>query len=105
MSEFDARLSNRLTPRRRQSKLFVDWYNQHRPHAALRGRTPDEAYHRLRPAHRRPRAEPRPDWPRSSRCAAPQTLVAGAPGARIELHIEFIRGEHSLPVVTLRRVA
>lgn len=45
------------------------WYNGHRPHTRLRGRTPDEVYHGLRPACDAPRFEPRPRWPPQSPCA------------------------------------
>jgi putative transposase len=49
----------RRTYFRRELNHFFAWYNEHRPHAALAGRTPDELYFRLRPAIRRPRLEPR----------------------------------------------
>jgi transposase InsO family protein len=58
------------------------WYNAHRPHASLAGRTPDEVYHRKRAANHQPRFEPRPRWPRASGCAKPVMLVKGAPGVR-----------------------
>ena len=90
---------------RRELLLFADWYNDHRPHMTLAGRTPTEVYENQRPAHRKPRTEPRPDWPRRSRCAQPQTLVAGNPGDRFKLHIEHSKGRRHLPVVTLRRAA
>jgi hypothetical protein len=38
----------------------LDWYNQHRPHSTLGGKTPDEVYFQRFPANRRPRIEPRP---------------------------------------------
>jgi transposase InsO family protein len=99
-----------LIPLRRASfrnelQRFVAWYNEHRPHSALDGCTPDEVYHDLPPANRRPRCEPRPKWPRRSRCAKPQTLVAGQPGARFSLTIDFVQGRQHLPVVSLLRAA
>ncbi|MEX0715727.1 MAG: DDE-type integrase/transposase/recombinase, partial [Planctomycetaceae bacterium] len=90
---------------RREVDCLVYWYNEHRPHAALDGATPHEFYHGLNLASRLPRIEPRPDWPRPSPCAAPQTLVAGRPGERCELEIEFVAGRRHLPVVTLKRAA
>jgi hypothetical protein len=54
---------------------------------ALRGRTPDEVYHDVRPANREPRFEPRPHWPRRSSCAAPVMLVKGRPGVRLEMEV------------------
>ena len=90
---------------RSELNLFVDWYNKQRPNSALDGCTPNEVYHGLRPANRRPRCEPRPAWPRSSKCAKPQTLVAGQPGTEFTLAIHFVDGRQHLPVVTLKRAA
>ena len=84
---------------------FFAWYNMHRPHTTLVGRTSDEVYFRLRPANRRPRIEPRTRWPRSAPCAKPRTLIAGQPGDRFTLHVEFHEGRKHLPVVTLKRAA
>lgn len=84
---------------------FSTWYNAHRPHAALEGSTPNEVYFRLRPANRRPRLEPRARWPRSSPCAGPRTLIAGQPGDRFTLEVDFIGGRRHLPVVSLKRAA
>ena len=90
---------------RQELKLLIHWYNAHRPHSALSGCTPNEVYHELRPANRRPRCEPRSRWPRKSRCAVPQTLVAGQPGTDFTLKIDFVAGRRHLPIVTLRRAA
>jgi putative transposase len=84
---------------------WIDWYNEHRPHSSLGGRTPNEVYFGRFPAHRRPRIEPRPHWPRGSPCARPQVLVAGRPGARFHVEVERINGQVHLPVVRLRRAA
>ncbi|MBX3413911.1 MAG: DDE-type integrase/transposase/recombinase [Pirellulales bacterium] len=89
----------------REVRFFIEWYNAHRPHVALGGRTPDEVYYRRFPAHRRPRFEPRTRWPRGAPCARPWALTRGRPGARLELEIEFLGGGKHLPVVTLRRAA
>jgi hypothetical protein len=97
-------------PLRRQSfqrelALFVGWYNEHRPHSALGGKTPDEVYCRRFPNCRKPRFEPRSRWPRGSPCTAPWALVRGSPGARLELLVEFHGGRRHLPIVRLNRVA
>jgi putative transposase len=99
-----------LVPQRRavfamELTHFLTWYNRCRPHAALGGRTPDEVYFRLRPANRRPRLEPRNRWPRRSPCAGPQTLVAGQPGDRFTLEVDFCGGVRHLPIVSLKRAA
>ena len=52
---------------RKQCVHFFDWYNEHRPHSTLNGKTPDEVYFQTKhPANRMPRIEPRKDWPRGS---------------------------------------
>jgi len=84
---------------------YTAWYNEHRPHTALGGATPNEVYFGRRPANRAPRFEPRPRWPRGSPCARPQVLIKGRPGVRIELVVRFEARRKHLPVVTLRRVA
>ncbi len=46
---------------RRELTSYLVWYNEHRPHNTLKGRTPHEVCLRLRPANRRPPIEPRLD--------------------------------------------
>lgn len=94
-----------LAALRQELALYFAWHNEHRPHTWLRGATPDEVYHSRRWASRMPRFEPRPRWPRRSRCASPQTLVRGQPGIRLELDVGHHRGRQHLPVVTLRSAA
>ncbi len=84
---------------------FLSWYNEHRPHRTLRGKTPNEVYFRLRQANGRPRIEPRKRWPRRSPCAGPRTLVAGQPGDRFKLQVDFHDGKRHLPIVSLKRAA
>jgi len=90
---------------RQELSAIVQWYNRHRPHEYLGGKTPDEVYYAQFPANRRPRFEPRAAWPRASPCARPQTLVKGQPGARLTLEIRFHRGRRHLPIVMLKRAA
>jgi len=90
---------------RQQVHSHAEWYNQHRPHTFLCGRTPNEVYFKRRPANRAPRLEPRPRWPRGSPCAKPQTLIKGKPGVRFELAVTFEGGRKHLPVIALSRVA
>jgi transposase InsO family protein len=95
----------RLTLMQRELALFVSWYNGHRPHSRFAAATPDEIYHRRRPAGRSPRFEPRPRWPRRSPCASPQALIRGQPGARLLLDVRYLAGRRHLPIVALKRVA
>lgn len=95
----------RLDQFRHEILSVVDWYNEHRPHTTLAGQTPNAVYFERKPSQRKPRIEPRPHWPRPSLCTRPQTLVAGQPGDRFELHIELFNSKRHLPLVTLRRAA
>ena len=90
---------------RRELNSFIAWYNEHRPHATLEGKTPNEVYFHLRPANRRPRIEPRRRWPQSAPCAKPRTLIAGQPGDRFTLQVGFQNGKRHLPIVLLKRAA
>jgi transposase InsO family protein len=90
---------------RRELAAIFSWYNEHRPNTALAGSTPNEVYFRRRHANRRPRLEPRERWPRRSPCARPQTLVAGQPGDRFRIRVDFHEGRPYLPIVSLRRAA
>ncbi len=87
----------------RELNLATGWYNSHRPHTWLGGKTPDEVYQGEFPANRRPRFEPRPRWPRGSPCARPWALVRGSPAHRFELKVKFFNGRKHLPVVSLVR--
>jgi len=90
---------------RRELSLFVDWFNEQRPHAGLAGAAPDEIYFLRLPAHRRPRFEPRARWPRNARCARPQAPVRGRPGVNLALDVALMVGRAHLPIVTLTRAA
>ncbi|UCE59913.1 MAG: transposase [Phycisphaerales bacterium] len=90
---------------RRELTSFFAWYNEHRPHTTLEGKTPNEVYFRQRPASRRPRIEPREQWPRRASCARPRTLVAGQPGDDFTLEVHFHDGRRHLPIVSLKRAA
>jgi hypothetical protein len=85
--------------------LIVDWYNEHRPHATLGGRTPNEV-HFSRPAtNEQPRIEPRKGWPRGSPCAKPQVAVNGNPGDAMVIELDCLENRRHLPVIRVRRVA
>jgi hypothetical protein len=90
---------------RQEIACYIGWYNQHRPHSGLQGRTPDELYHDMRPANLRPRFEPRSSWPRGSPCASPQVSIIEKPGSKLVLKIGFYEGRKHLPVIELKRAA
>jgi transposase InsO family protein len=85
-------------------EFFFHWYNEHRPHTTLEVRTPNEVYHDLPPACQEPRLEPRPGWPPSSPCAAPEVPVRSTRGA-VHLQIGFLHRRKHLPIVTLSHAA
>ena len=89
----------------REIDAIAAWYNGHRPHTWLGGKTPDETYYGTYPANRCPRFEPRSRWPRGSPCAKPWAVVKGKAGARLELDVTFHVGRKHLPIVRLRRAA
>ncbi|MBI2373533.1 MAG: transposase [Deltaproteobacteria bacterium] len=102
-----------ITPLRRDEararwSRYFDWYDEHRPHEALNGRTPNEVYHARAPANEAPRHEPRPRWPEHARtpCARPlATARVGLAPKRLELVVRHLDDERTLPVVELKRAA
>ena len=89
----------------REIGLIGDWYNEHRPHEALGGKTPDEMYFSRPAANQQPRFEPRERWPRGSPCARPQVDVEGEPGDPVILEIDCLEGRRHLPILRARRAA
>jgi hypothetical protein len=91
--------------------VYVRWFNEHRPHTYLRGRTPNEVYFGRKPANEQPRLEPRLEYPQDAWCASPpaggspQTSVRGRRGVRLALEVSHFEGKRHLPVVALRRAA
>ena len=98
-------IPHRREDMRRELGLYLDWFNRHRPHEYLLGRTPNEVYHALPAANEAPRIEPRPHWPRGAPCAAPAAPVAGKVGRKVELVVSYHAGRKYLPVIRLKRVA
>ena len=90
---------------RREMAAIAEWYNQHRPHMTLGGKTPNEVYEANFPANRKPRIEPRSGWPRGSPCARPWAIVGGTPGQRFNTIVTFHAKRRHLPIVTLKRAA
>jgi hypothetical protein len=85
--------------------IDIDWYNEHRPHGTLDGKTPNEVHYSRPAAHEQPRFEPRKKWPRGSSCAAPQVGVDGDPGDPLIFEIDCLDGRRHLPLIRVRRAA
>ena len=90
---------------RHELGLYTTWYNAHRPHQGLGGRTPTEVYAGVRPANEAPRFEPRVRWPRRSACASPPAQVRGKCGVTLALVVDSVEGRTHLPIVKLKLTA
>lgn len=89
----------RLAEMRRELAVYSAWYNEHRPHTWLGGRTPDEVYNSRPPAIASPHFEPRPRWPRGV------GKRKGPAGVRLALCLGHYANRRHLPLVGLRRAA
>ena len=85
--------------------LIIDWYNEHRPHKTLDGKTPNEVYFSRPPANERRRIEPRQRWPRASPCAKPQVGIDGDPGDPVLCEIDCHKSRRHLPIIRARQAA
>lgn len=85
--------------------FYLAWYNEHRPHEYLDGRTPNEVYHDRSAANQAARIEVRANWPPGAPCAAPIVPVDAEPGQKVELVVSYHAGRKHLPVIQLKRVA
>ncbi|MCP4891285.1 MAG: transposase family protein, partial [Planctomycetaceae bacterium] len=79
--------------------LIIDWYNEHRPHETLGGKTPNEVGFSRPAANEQPRFEPRQHWPRGSFCAKPQVGIEGEPGDPFVISIDCLEGRRHLPII------
>jgi transposase InsO family protein len=95
----------RMDRLREKLALYLGWYNGHRPHQGVGGRTPEEVSFHRRAAKTRPRYEPRQRWPRRNTCARPQAKVKGQRGVRLQAEIRHLEGRRHLPIVGLRPAA
>jgi len=90
---------------RKEINRWAVWFNAHRPHTPLGGKTPDEAYRRIAPANKRPRWEPRKRWPRDAGFAGPKAKTCSNPGVLLELVVTYLDDQKHLPIVKLKRAA
>ncbi len=90
---------------RAEVSLYFVWFNHHRSHKGLGGRTPDEVYFERPPANEKRRFEPRRDYPRASPCAEPWAKVKGRRGVRLGLKVSYLEGRKHLPIVALQQAA
>jgi len=79
--------------------VFVEWYDEHRPHRALGGATPNEIY------FGRPRARDAPRFEVRGRYPTRDVELRAEAGTVVELCVERYRGRAHLPVVEIRPAA
>ena len=84
---------------------YTAWFNEHRPHQSLGGRSPFEVYEDRTPANETARLEPRKSWPEQSPCATPQARLRCEPGVQLQLVVSLFKGRKHLPVVQLKQAA
>jgi hypothetical protein len=89
----------------REVDLAIAWYNEHRPHETLGGKTPNEVHFSRPAANEQPRIEPRRSWPRGSPCAKPHVGIEGDPGASVIVEIDGHESRRHLPVIRIRPAA
>ena len=85
-------------------RSYVAWYNEHRPHTRLFGRTPNEVYFNRRAANTLRRIEPRKYAKHSTPCASPGMMIRGKAGVKVKLAVNFLNGNRLLPIVKIERV-
>ena len=94
-----------MTAIRSELACWATWYNEHRPHQGIGGRTPIEVYQARPAANDQPRFEPRAKWPRKSACARPVVKIEGERGVRPALVVSRFENRTHLPIVELRRAS
>jgi putative transposase len=82
--------------------LYLRWYNEHRPHSSLGGRTPNEVSENRIPVKGSPRFETRP---RASPTNSETPIPLSIRSSKLHLDITYLEGRKHLPIVTLRNAA
>jgi putative transposase len=80
---------------RRELRWYSNWFNAHRPHTTLDGRTPNDIINGR--TRRRRRIETRSRWPHRPR--------GRSSGGKLALDLSYVAGKKHLPVIELRRAA
>jgi hypothetical protein len=78
-------------------ELFIQWYNEYRPHSWLGGATPHEMYFQIARARDGPRLETRANWPLDE-----EIMLRDPKGAAVELVVTPLEGRPHLPLVELK---
>jgi transposase InsO family protein len=83
---------------------YVIWYNEHRPHQWLKGKTPNEVYDGRFPARDGPRLEPRRKYPLKARNGS-QTSTLVQRATDLQVVVTYLDDRRHLPVISLKQVA
>jgi transposase InsO family protein len=84
---------------------YVLWYNEHRPHEALQGRTPAERLAGASSADATPRLEPRPRYPLADTAEAARASPPVRRTGELEPVVSYLESKKHLPIVALREAA
>jgi hypothetical protein len=87
---------------RAELAAYVLWYEQHRPHQGLEGKTPAEVREGTETARERGALEVRKRMPLARARGDPRRRRCRRP---LELVVTHVRGRAHLPIVALREVA
>jgi hypothetical protein len=63
-----------------ETRLFFEWYDEHRPHMTLECKTPNEVYFNRHAAN-----------------AKPRMCIAGKAGTKVKVRLEFLEGKITSP--------
>ena len=80
-----------------EQSAYTTWFNEHRPHQALEGCTPQEIYDAFAPLNEAQRFPLRP-----ARTADQDDAVSGL---RLTLAVAYHEGRRQLPIIELKRAA
>lgn len=83
---------------------YARWYNEHRPHRTIKGKTPNEVHDGRSPASERPCIETR-DTPTEKSAATIAVSGANPKVAGLRLIVTHFEGRKHLPVIELARAA
>jgi transposase InsO family protein len=97
----------RLEAMMKEMELYVVWFNEHRPHQGLGGKTPNEVFDGRVAARDGPRWETRRPCPRraSNDRGLAGVALRDEPGTAVELVVHRVEGRAHLSIVELGRAA
>jgi hypothetical protein len=83
---------------------YVIWYNEHRPHQFLNGRTPNEVYESRFPARDSPRLEPRPKYPLNAYDGNNASTLAQR-ATELQVVVAHLDERRHLPIISIKQAA